>query len=690
MSRLFRGFPLNMNGYKSRALLLALALVMAQGAAHAAFPFSSDVARFQRAKDQFRKGTLFFNKKEYLAAVEFFRSAVGTYPDYHTAREFLARSYRYAGFIDEALKEWETLSELNPENVYIRNKIDTLRFRKARGAQELQAGDVVLSGEVVSSRMKRHRFPAPVDCAVDTDKNLYVTSFSMGKVSKIDPNGNGVAAFSPSLGSMLYGIDIHGGGIAVTDFKLDRVYLLGTDLKKKKTFGGKGSGDGQFHGPEGVSFDKNGGLYVVDTGNNRIQKFDEEGTFILKFGESGDYEGCLNNPTDIAALKDRVYITDTGNARIASFDDSGNFLKNITVESLTKPRGISVSGKYLLVADEAKGLLYYDTENGTSRWFSEWNNGQGRFSRLYAARIDRDGVMYGVDYGLERVFLFTPPQSQYTNLDLEITSVDTRDYPTVAVYLNVRGRNGMPVYGLTKENFRITEDGVKVNRVSADYLKTREPSASIVLCLDRSKSAAAYHSEMPWVSEFILERMRKNDSIKVMNFNRDFWTGNDFDWSRRRSLQAIGKHDYRLTSDYGNALYNAVNDLVPKINRRAIVMVTDGAMTRESFRKYSPEYIIEYAKSHYIPVYVVTFRDGPEELRKIARETGGGLFRASDVAELRGLYERIKKAEEYRYLLLYRSYKLPAFRGWWSDMHITVDYRGQKGVEWGGYFAPER
>jgi DNA-binding beta-propeller fold protein YncE len=678
------------HGNKTRAFLLAFLLVMAQGASLAAFPFSGDTVRFERARDHFRKGMHFFNKKQYLAAVEFFRNAVGAYSDYHTAREFLARSYRYAGFTDEALKEWETLSELNPENVYIRNRIDTLRFRKARGSLEQKLGDVVMSGEVISSRLNRFRFPNPVDCAVDEDKNLYITSFSLGRISKIDPNGNGIASYTPSLKSMLYGIDTFGGRVAVSDYKQDRVYLLGRDLGKIKTFGNPGSGDGQFHGPMGLSYDKNGSLYVVDSGNNRVQKFDEDGNFILKFGEPGDDGGCLDGPTAVAALKDRVYITDTGNKRIACFDDSGNFVKNITVDSLTRPRGISTAGKHVLVSDEAKGLFIYDLENGTDRWFNEWNNGERKFSRLYSARYDRDGVLYGVDYGYERVFLFSPPQIQYSNLDLEITSVDTRSYPTVAVYFNVRGRNGLPVYGLTRDNFRVTEDGMSVAGVSVDYLKVREPSASIVLCLDRSQSVSAHHNEMPWVSEFILERMRKNDSIKVMNFNRDFWTGNDFDWSRRRSLQAIGKKDYRLTSDYGNALYNAVNDLLPKLNRRAVVMVTDGAMTRDSFKKYSPEYIIEYAKSHYIPVYVVTFRDGPDELRKIARETGGDLFRASDVGDLRGLYDRIKKSEEYRYLLLYRSYKLPAFRGWWSDLHISVDYRGQKGVEWGGYFAPAK
>ena len=676
-------------GYKIRAFAMALLFSLASGAPASAFPFSSDLARFEKAKGYFKQGVHFFNKKQYLGAVEFFRSAVGAYPDYHTAREFLARSYRYAGFADEALREWESLSEMNPDNVYLKNKIDTLRFRKVRGQLEADPLDMVMSAEVISARLNRYRFPNPVDFTVDSDKNLYITSFSLGRITKIDPNGSGVSSFTPSLNSKLFGIDYRKGLLAVTDFSRDMVYILNSSLRAIKKFGGPGSGDGLFHGPEGITFDNNGLLYVVDSGNSRVQKFDGDGGFILKFGEPGDYEGNLDSPTGVAVLKDRVYVTDTGNGRIASFDDSGNFTGNISVEGLTRPRGITASGTHLLVSDEKAGLLHYDTETETGRWFDSWNNGGRKFSRLYSAIRDRDGSMYCLDYAYERVTMFTPPQARYTNLDLEITSVDTRQYPTVAVYLNVRGRDGRPVYGLTKNNFSVTEDGVRVKRPGVDYLREREPSSSMVLCVDRSASVSSNHPEMSWVSEFVLQRMKKNDTLKVMNFNRDFWTGNDFDWSRRRALAAIGKKEYGSTSDYGNVLYNALNDLVPKLNRRGIIMITDGAITPESFKKYSPEYIVEYARSHYIPVFIITFRDAPDELRTIAKETGGGIMRASEVSKLRSLYDGIRNSEEYRYLLMYRSYKLPVFRGWWSDLKITVDYRGLKGMEWGGYFAPQ-
>ena len=36
----------------------------------------------------------------------------------------------------------------------------------------------------------------------------------------------------------------------------------------------------QFSSPRGVAVDSSGNIYVADTGNNRIQKFDENGNFL--------------------------------------------------------------------------------------------------------------------------------------------------------------------------------------------------------------------------------------------------------------------------------------------------------------------------------------------------------------------------------------------------------------------------
>ena len=54
------------------------------------------------------------------------------------------------------------------------------------------------------------------------------------------------------------------------------------------SFGGKGSGNGQFREPSGVAVsDSSGDVYVVDKGNNRVEYFSSTGTYLGQFNGSG-------------------------------------------------------------------------------------------------------------------------------------------------------------------------------------------------------------------------------------------------------------------------------------------------------------------------------------------------------------------------------------------------------------------
>ena len=39
-------------------------------------------------------------------------------------------------------------------------------------------------------------------------------------------------------------------------------------------------------------------------------------------------------------------------------------------------------------------------------------------------------------------------------------------------------------------------------------------------------------------------------------------------------------------------------------------------------------------------------------------------------------------------MVVYSTFKSPSLKGWWADVKIEVAYKGQKGLEWGGYFVP--
>ena len=72
-----------------------------------------------------------------------------------------------------------------------------------------------------------------------------------------------------------------------------------------KIIGQEGVEDGEFSSPTGIAVDKDGNLYVADTDNHSIQKFEKEGTFLGRWGgEAGSAEGGFYYPRGLATNVD--------------------------------------------------------------------------------------------------------------------------------------------------------------------------------------------------------------------------------------------------------------------------------------------------------------------------------------------------------------------------------------------------
>lgn len=109
----------------------------------------------------------------------------------------------------------------------------------------------------------------------------------------------------------------------------------------------------------GGSVDNDNNVFVADTWNHRIQKFDANGEFLLEWGIAGvSSEGSyrLWGPRGIAVSPDgRVYVTDTGNKRTVVFNGDGKYLFEFCTEGegrLDEPVGIATGPDNLVyVAD---------------------------------------------------------------------------------------------------------------------------------------------------------------------------------------------------------------------------------------------------------------------------------------------------------------------------------------------------
>jgi len=87
-----------------------------------------------------------------------------------------------------------------------------------------------------------------------------------------------------------------------------------------------GTGDGQFRNPDSVAVATDGSVYVGDTGNHRIQRFNAAGTFVSKWGTEGTGDGQFRYPKIAVATDGSIYVADSGNHRIQRFTSEGVFV----------------------------------------------------------------------------------------------------------------------------------------------------------------------------------------------------------------------------------------------------------------------------------------------------------------------------------------------------------------------------
>ena len=85
-----------------------------------------------------------------------------------------------------------------------------------------------------------------------------------------------------------------------------------------------------FYMPTDIAVDEEGNVYVLDSGNHRIQKFDPQGNYLASFGRRGQGPGEFQYPQslDIDA-QGLMYVSDSGNQKIQILKPDGALEKEI-------------------------------------------------------------------------------------------------------------------------------------------------------------------------------------------------------------------------------------------------------------------------------------------------------------------------------------------------------------------------
>lgn len=177
-------------------------------------------------------------------------------------------------------------------------------------------------------------------------------------------------------------------GIAVDDY--GNIYVVDTEnsliLKYDlctelpipvKCVGGEGSGVKEFDSPIGIAISSFGNVYISDTNNHRVQVFSLKG-FVLKdiWGKvngdgkpiSGTEKGAFKNPWDLAVdSKEYVYVVDRGNNRIQKLSRDGECVKTFGVTKLTDPLHIAIDKDDLIYVIDSGPMVKKFNPDGNFR-----------------------------------------------------------------------------------------------------------------------------------------------------------------------------------------------------------------------------------------------------------------------------------------------------------------------------------
>jgi RHS repeat-associated protein len=288
------------------------------------------------------------------------------------------------------------------------------------------------------------KLSSPSGIAIDPSGNIWVTDTGNTRVEEFSESG----AFLATFGSNVNKTKVESGG---TKAEKNLCTAASGNVCQAGT---PGSIEGQMREPVGIAASSGGSLFVVEKGNNRVEKFSSTGALLASFGTSGSGEAQLKGATAIAVAPDgSLWVADTGNNRIEEWSSTYSFVRVVG-------KGGAGNGEFnrpdAIEADSAGNVLVADQGNGRVQRFSpsgvfiarfgasEPGPGQFSFSDPVGIAVNAKGDVWVTDPGHNQIQKWVPQAA----FDSQATTTSYDELGRPAEYVDADGNPSTVSYDL--------------------------------------------------------------------------------------------------------------------------------------------------------------------------------------------------------------------------------------------------
>src|SRR6201982_3283886 len=233
------------------------------------------------------------------------------------------------------------------------------------------------------------------------------------------------------------------------------------------------------------------------------------------------------------------------------------------------------------------------------------------------------------------------------------------DVRLVNVFVTVTDSHGAPIGRLTKDNFRLSEDGIE-QKISVFDKESALP-LSIIMAIDTSLSTKKdLPLELASARRFAHAILRPVDNLSIFDFSKNVNEVVPF----TPDLKTIDRGIDRIRVGSATALYDALylgsQALGKRQGRKVMVVITDGGDTvskvdyRDAVRAAQEAEAIVYSLI-VVPVEASAGRDtgGEDGPIQLSEDTGGKYYYASSLPQLDSAFHQISEELRTQYLLAY-------------------------------------